>query len=136
MKLPITVGAISAVSTITVVMLWLKFPSLVPIGVLMIVGILGAVTFLVSELIVIVRIVRMFSLHGQFAATLHNLPPRTFLGLVGLLLLCNASVFYLFRPRPSFGYFLAANVFVIVSWAAGLLAVRRYIEKSTPRDTP
>lgn len=129
LKRPLLVGIISVACSVGIAILWLKFPSLVPTGVFVVVGIAAAATFLVSEVLVVLRVATELGA-PRVGRTVRNLPRRTLLALVTVLLLCNGALLYFYQLRPPFLYILATNVALIVAWLVGVLGGQSHTERT------
>lgn len=126
-KRPLVIGIASGVCCVAVILIWLRFPSAIPVVVLIAVGIVTALTFLVSEAIVVIRIVKTLVSSGPFIEDVRSLPHRAWLVLGALLVLCNGGLAYLSGFRSDPGYFLALNIAVVAAWAAAQIVGRRHL---------
>jgi hypothetical protein len=127
------VGILSALSVTAVTALWLKFPSLVPLGVFIIVGFVGALTFLVSEVIVVLGVAKLLTPPGPLAVEMSNLPRRSLVALTITLVVCNGALIYFTDLRPMWVYVLAASLSIVVSWVVARSAAARRIERRDGR---
>jgi hypothetical protein len=91
----------------------------------MIIGFLGAVTFVLCEVIVILKVARMFVPPGPLAGEIRNLSLRSLVTLGLTLVLCNGLVFYLTDLRPRLVWAAAVSVAVVVSWISARWVARR-----------
>jgi hypothetical protein len=124
-KRPLSAGGVSALCVVAVTLLWLKFPTAVPIAVFMAVGLAGAIGFLVCETIVLLRVAKMFAPAGRATVPVRNLPLRSLVVLGVTLLSCNALLLYLTDLRPRLVWAAAVSLAVVVSWTSARWAARR-----------
>jgi hypothetical protein len=125
-KRPLLGGGVSAFCMVAVTLLWLRFPSAIPIAVFMIVGFVAAVAFLVCGTIVVLRVARMFAPGGPLAREIGDLPRGALVGLGATLLVCNGVLIYFTDLRPIWLWVLALSAGIVVSWGvARLVAARR-----------
>lgn len=129
LKRPVLLTITSAFFLVAIILLWLKFPDFVPLGILLFVGIAGALTLIVSQIITVLRIAQMAKPYGQFEIAIRNLPARAFLSLLIVLVICNAALLYFYHPRPSIGFMLVVNLAAVLSWFVGQLAMQRRTHK-------
>ena len=127
-KGPLVLGIASGFCSTAIGMLWLRFPSLVPLGVLILIGLVGAVTFLVCETVVVLRIAKTLWPQGPLGREIRSVPLRTIVILGATLVLCNGLLFYLTDLRPRLVWAAAVSLAVVLSWASARRAARRRAE--------
>lgn len=132
-KRPVLVGIVSVVCGAAIALLWVKFPDLVPISVLIVVVFVTGVTFFVSEVITVLKIARMLTPRGPLAREIGKLPGGAFVGLALALVLSNGALLYFYHLRPGLGYVFAVNLAAVVAWLSGRLAAARRVERRTGR---
>lgn len=124
----------SAIAAVAVTILWLRFPSELPLAIFVVVGLAGAVTFLVSEAMIIVRVVRQLRPPRQQARSASKLSGRAVLGLFTTLVACNGLLLYFLHFRPEVGYIIVLNLAVVVSWVGACAAAAKYLEHRDHRE--
>jgi hypothetical protein len=107
---------VSAVAMIATILLWLKFPSFIPIAVLIPVGIVAGGVFIISEIWFLLRIVRRLRTSTGPSLGTGRLRPRAFLSLVIVLLLGNGALFFWQSAGTNFAILAMTNLAIIVSW--------------------
>ena len=132
-KRPLLVGIASALTFTAVTVLWVKWPFVIPLAVLIVVGIAGGVVFLVSEAIVVVRLAKMFIPPGPLGGDIGNLPRRSLIGLGLTLILCNSALMYFYDLRPHLAYLVALNLAVVISWVGARVAGARHMVRRDHR---
>ncbi len=132
-KGPLLAGAVSAVCAVAISLLWLNFPSAVPIVLFMTVGLVGAVTFVICETIVALRLAKTFVPPRPLYGVVQHLPRRAFVGLAATLIACNGALLYFYKLRPSVGCALAFNLAIVVLWLVARTAVARYSAQKAGR---
>jgi hypothetical protein len=126
---PALLALCSAAFCLTIGFTWTEFPSLVPIGVLVVLVLTTAVMFVGAEVTILLRLARIEGYRGQVGSAIRGLSNRARIGYLLLLLLGNASLFFVFRA--SIGHVLTVNLAFIVSW----LATRRLAARQTKRSS-
>jgi hypothetical protein len=123
-KRPTLVAAISMAVLLSLVLVWLKFPTRVPLIVLIPVGIMSAAFFLCAETMVLLRFIRGGSAAGNCASISFKVSRRLGLSCVLTLLICNA-IFY-FWPSPlDTTSVIGGNLGVVIAWVVVLTRLSR-----------
>lgn len=113
-KKPAIVALLSATCCAAIVFAWLRFPSRVPVTVLILVGTITAVTAIVTEAMVLLRLIRTAELRQRPPGEIHNLLKRAVIAFV--LLFVSGNAFLLSFPGLSILEISAANLAFILSW--------------------
>ena len=113
-KKPAVLAVLSAASCAAIVLAWLKFPSLIPLPVLVLLGTITAVAAIVAEVIVLLRVLRTAGHHRQLTGEINHLPKRAVIAFILLFVPGNAVLLFLWRLSAL--DLLAANLAFIFSW--------------------
>jgi hypothetical protein len=113
-KRPLLGGGLSAFCMVTVTLLWLRFPSAIPIAAFVVVGFAAAAAFLVCETIVVLRVASMLMPGGPLAREVGDLPRRALVALGSTLVVCNGVLICFTHLRPLWAYMLALSAVVVV----------------------